>query len=44
LLTTASQPLVQLSELDNDDRQSLLHILDALFTSQRLRILADDGH
>jgi transcriptional regulator with XRE-family HTH domain len=39
-----AQRLAQLSELDDNDRQSLLHMLDALLTRQRLRILADDGH
>jgi transcriptional regulator with XRE-family HTH domain len=36
--------LSQLAELDDDDRQSLLHMLDALLTRKRLRILANDGH
>jgi hypothetical protein len=35
--------LGQLAELD-DDRQSLLHMLDALLTRKRLGILANDGH
>jgi len=35
--------LAQLSELDDDDRQSLLHMLDALLTRKRLRVLASDG-
>ncbi|HEY5286703.1 MAG TPA: helix-turn-helix domain-containing protein [Solirubrobacteraceae bacterium] len=36
--------LGQLAELDDDDRQSLLHMLDALLTRKRLRILAGDSH
>jgi hypothetical protein len=36
--------LGQLAELDDDDRQSLLHMLDALLTRKRLRILANDGN
>jgi transcriptional regulator with XRE-family HTH domain len=38
-----AQRLGQLAELDDDDRQSLLHMLDALLTRKRLRILADDS-
>jgi transcriptional regulator with XRE-family HTH domain len=38
-----AERLGQLAELDDDDRQSLLHMLDALLTRKRLRILADDS-
>jgi transcriptional regulator with XRE-family HTH domain len=38
-----AQRLGQLAELDDTDRQSLLHMLDALLTRKRLRILADDS-
>ncbi len=38
-----AERLGQLAELD-DDRQSLLHMLDALLTRKRLRILAGDAH
>ncbi len=38
-----AERLAQLSELDDDDRQNLLHMLDALLTRTRLRVLADDG-
>jgi transcriptional regulator with XRE-family HTH domain len=39
-----AERLGQLAELDDDDRQSLLHMLDALLTRKRLRILANDSH
>jgi transcriptional regulator with XRE-family HTH domain len=39
-----AERLGQLAELDDDDRQSLLHMLDALLTRKRLRILANDAH
>jgi transcriptional regulator with XRE-family HTH domain len=39
-----AERLGQLAELDDDDRQSLLHMLDALLTRKRLRILANDGN
>jgi transcriptional regulator with XRE-family HTH domain len=39
-----SQRLSQLSELDEDDRQSLLRVLDAFLTRKRLHALtAADG-
>lgn len=38
-----AERLGQLAELDDDDRQSLLHMLDALLTRKRLRILANDA-
>lgn len=37
-----AERLGQLAELD-DDRQSLLHMLDALLTRKRLRILAGEA-
>jgi transcriptional regulator with XRE-family HTH domain len=37
-----AERLSQLAELDPDDRQSLLHMLDALLTRKRLRTLAND--
>jgi transcriptional regulator with XRE-family HTH domain len=39
-----SQRLAQLSELDEDDRQSLLRVLDAFLTRKRLHALASDAH
>jgi transcriptional regulator with XRE-family HTH domain len=38
-----AERLGQLAELDDDDRQSLLHMLDALLTRKRLRILAGEA-
>lgn len=40
-----AERLSQLAELDDDDRQSLLHTLDALLTRKRLHALAaaDNG-
>ncbi len=43
--TTASpNASPQLSELDEDDRQSLLRVLDAFLTRKRLHALASDTH
>jgi transcriptional regulator with XRE-family HTH domain len=39
-----SQRLAQLSELDEDDRQSLLRVLDAFLTRKRLHALTSDAH
>ena len=38
-----AERLGQLAELDDEDRQSLLRVLDALIMRKRLRVLADDG-
>lgn len=38
-----AERLGQLAELDEDDRQNLLHMLDALLSRKRLRVLAGEA-